>query len=514
MENELKKHINSLSKRKLKEVLKGVVDENEKANKHKQVLSEFEYSKWLKSVLSIEITAVLPRTDSERMLFELLLLELSYKQSVKKLSDENHPILNEVLIDLGLENDLIEDVKSLIAFFDIDKLDYYLLFQESLTENYSMEMVREKITTLALDSRQGSIISHASKMTHPATKYPKINSTPMYSVDGFLKSGALSVDFDMHINAVKLKVYKFLSLRYKGIFLLDYVKKNDSFTLSKIFGAKEPEAKKWIQDFKFCVDNEDTRTDRLIKQVYFPVENSYHLLSPLQPSGLIFKLKEKIDYINDRSSHAYLGKKHKKNGTCYSHGFSTLTNLTVTKHGGEHPKNISGLNNKHQTYYLLPSIPPELIKRNVHFPKTNFFVESIRRYDYQEMIYGLHKLFKVDPAQSSISRSNLRKGIDNCIQELIDMVIEKMWAVRAVSNEQFNNETSLLSGHQRTWLYDGLTHEREQSDEWLDKLLNEMSRWIVRTYEERIGKKKAIILGEAERLYIAEMIENNKEGLR
>ncbi|MEW6587165.1 MAG: type I-F CRISPR-associated protein Csy1, partial [Nitrospirota bacterium] len=234
----------------------------------------------------------------------------------------------------------------------------------------------------------------------------------------------------------------------------------------------------------------------------------YHLLSILTPSGLVFSLKEKIDDINDRSPDAYSGKRLKKDNKYSQTGFSTVPNLTMTRHGGEHPKNISGLNNKYQSYYLLQSTPPILPKRDIRFPKQNFFAESFRYYEYREVFDALHKLFKTD-----YNNLRIREGRDYRLQDLMDRIIDKMWAVRAVSNEQYRSKNSQLKPHQRTWLCDEFKENREEENDWLDKLCNEIARWIVLTYEKLLGQQ-AYKLGEPERLHIHGIVAENREALR
>jgi CRISPR-associated protein Csy1 len=312
----------------------------------------------------------------------------------------------------------------------------------------------------------------------------------------------------MHINATYLKVFKFISLEYKQKPLLEYVKDENTLIFKKLFGVSEDRAKTWIKNFSAGINNQDTKTNQYVRQVYFPVEDKYHLLSLLTPSGLVFSLKERIDTINERSPEAYSGKKLKKDNKYSETGYSTIPNLTMTRHGGEHPKNISGLNNKYQSYYLLISAPPTLQKRDIRFPKQNFFRESFRDYEYREVFDALHKLFKTD-----YNNVRIREGRDYRLQDLMDRIINKMWAVRAVSKEQYRPENSQLKLHQKIWLCDEFQQNRETENDWVDKLCNEISRWIIRTYE-RLLAKQAYKLGESERLYIHEIVTQNREALR
>ncbi len=95
----------------------------------------------------------------------------------------------------------------------------------------------------------------------------------------------------------------------------------------------------------------------------------------------------------------------------------------------------------------------------------------------------------------------------------MDRIINKMWAVRAVSKEQYRPESSQLKPHHKIWLCDEFQQDREEENDWLDKLCNEIAGWIIRTYEKLLGKQ-AYKLGESERLHIHEIVTQNREALR
>jgi len=371
-----------------------------------------------------------------------------------------------------------------------------------------MDGVCETIDKLSEDSKHGAIVSHPAKMTNPECKFPKVFASSNSSPDGFVRTGNSKAPFDMHINAVNLKVFKFVSLLYRQKPLLGYIKNENKLIFKQLFGVSEDKARKWFKNFSAGINNQDTKTNQYVRQVYFPVEDKYHLLSLLNPSGLVFSLKERIDTINGRSPAAYSGKKLKKNIEYSETGYSTIPNLTMTRHGGEHPKNISGLNNKYQSYYLLHSAPPTLQKRDIRFPKKNFFRESFRDYEYREVFDALHKLFKTD-----YNNVRIREGRDYRLQDLMDRIINKMWAVRAVSKEQYRSEHSQLKPHQKVWLCEEFQHIREEDNDWMDKLCKEISSWVIRTYE-RLLDKQAYKLGESVRLHIHEIATKNREALR
>ena len=396
-----------------------------------------------------------------------------------------------------------------VKAFDPEPLAFYLLFEEELQGgDYSMVPICEKIDQLSEDAKHGTIVSHPAKMTNPECRFPKFFVSPGRSNDGFVRSGNAPSMFDIHINAVNLKVFKFVSLIYNRKRLLEYISENKTEVFKSIFGVTEERASKWIRGFSESINNVDKRTNNFVRQTFFPVSDRYHLLSLLTPSGLVFALKDKIDDMNDRSPISYSGKRFKKDNKYQEYGFSSMTGLTMTRHGGEHPKNISGLNNQYQSYYLLSSAPPILNKRDVRFPKHNFFGETLRNNECKEIFDALHKLFLTD-----YNNKNIREGRDYQLLELVDRIVDRMWAVREVAAEQYRAEQSQLKPHQKIWLCDECQQTREKDNDWLDKLCAEITNWIIRTYEKTLGKQ-AYKLGEGERVHIFDIVSESREALR
>ncbi len=529
MENKIKEHIDRLSKKRFKEFVDSEFDKNKNEsavpidkNEEKRLKNqikeknkekfdnEYDYSTWLDKVLSQDLgDSYFPSNHDEGDLFQLLNLEVLYKRTFKSACDDGHPIIEELLEALQVKDELISILIEKTKSHKPEPLAFFSLFQEELENaNLSMESVCETIDKLSEDIKHGAIVSHPAKMTNPECKHPKIFASSNSSSDGFVRTGNYKAPFDMHINAVNLKVFKFVSLLYRQKPLLEYIKNGDQLIFIQLFGVSEDKAKTWVRNFSAGINNQDTKTNQYIRQVYFPVEDNYHLLSLLTPSGLVFSLKERIDTINDRSPAAYSGKKLKKNNEHSKAGYSTIPALTMTRHGGEHPKNISGLNNKYQSYYLLQSAPPTLQKRYIRFPKENFFKESFSIYEYREVFYALHKLFK-----TNYNNVRIREGRDYRLQDLMDRIINKMWAVRSVSKEQYRPEHSKLKPHQKIWLCEEHRQTREEENEWLDKLCIDIAGWTIRTYEKLLGKQ-AYKLGESERLHIHEIVTQNREALR
>ena len=362
--------------------------------------------------------------------------------------------------------------------------------------------------------------THPSKYSHPSTGIGKKNMknhtyvSPIIcdaekTVDGFLKSGNAKAELDSLGDAAALDVDSFLKLQMSdGNTLLKHI--NTETDLAKTLLNIQTESYNSLREGFLAIAKpaSEVATSSKIKQIYFPVSDGYHQLSLLSNSGIMYELKKRID--NMRFSEEAKELREKKRNNTYSElGFSELYELTTIGYGGTKPQNISILNNQNGgKAHLLMSVPPTLQKRDIRFPKQNFFTDSFRYYEYREVFDALHKLFKTD-----YNNIRIREGRDYRLQDLMDRIIDKMWAVRAVYAEQYRPENSQLKLHQKTWLCDDFRQTREEANDWLDKLCKEISSWIIRTYEKLLGKQ-AYKLGESERLHVQNIVAQNREALR
>lgn len=364
---------------------------------------------------------------------------------------------------------------------------------------------------------QISMSTHPCTFSHPSARKNKNGyATPVMadakrSADGYLHSGNVTAEIDALGNAATIDVYKFLTLEMADSKkLIAHIQEDSAIAVSLL--TIETESYEALKNgFLLMVktdEHSDTVTSSKIKQVYFPVNDSYHQLSVLSNSGIIFELRKRVDEIRFSDEAKELRDK-KRNNTYSEKKFVEIFNLTTIGFGGTKPQNISVLNNQNGgKAHLLMSAPPTLQKRGIRFPKQNFFKESFRYYEYREVFDALHNLFK-----TNYNNKRIREGRDYRLQDLMDRIIEKMWVVRSVCTEQYRPEDSQLRPHQKIWLCEEFQHTREEEDAWLDQLCKEISIWVIQTYEKLFGKL-AYKLGESERLHIQDIVEYNKEALR
>ena len=351
---------------------------------------------------------------------------------------------------------------------------------------------------------QLSIVSHPSKFSHPSAKTTAIIAKAKPKADGYLRTGNLDYALDVFGNAAAKDVYKFLSLPMAdGKMVLEHLEE-DSPQVKALLSIPTASYNSLKEGFLSVKQSDDNKsfTDKLVKQVYFPVaDNQYHLLSLLTPSGVITKLKSTIDAMRF-SELASDARDCRRNSLAHATGYDDVLNLTVTGYGGTQPQNVSVLNSQNAgRAYLLMSAPPTIEKRAVRLPTNDFFSQSLRNWLFKESMQELHKLMALD-----INNIKIRTAISNIIIYIVKMVVQEAAALRnAEVGWSTREHYQELSECQRIWLDDACLAQRLEQTDWLKKLARQFARWFIDAYENTL-KTEAIPLSDYELLHVESFI--------
>jgi len=365
---------------------------------------------------------------------------------------------------------------------------------------------------------QISLATHPCTFSHPSARKNKngyassvIAQVAAPSPDGLLRSGNLQVEPDALGNAAALDVYKFLTLSLQDErSLLQHIQ-DDSELAQVLLDRADEDIEVLKVGFLAMVSTKDEAiTSSKIKQVYFPVEEDdagYHLLSILSPSGHLFEMRQRLDRLRF-SDEVKAARELRRNNQFSDSGYQEIYNLTTIGFGGTKPQNISVLNNQNAgKAHLLLSTPPELSPRKVRLPTRNFFGDVLYPKQSQETFQAFHRLLATD-----YNNVRIRKGLDYRIQEYMDQLILKMWQVRKVFEAQPHARPENLIGYQKLWLFPEHEAERTEYAQWLNTLVEEVTRYFISSYQKVAGKA-AIKLGDNELEAFAHIIEQNKEAL-
>lgn len=436
---------------------------------------------------------------------------------------------------------------AITTFFDERKAAW---LKKNLTVSMSEVEVREKeqeceavfalknwLPDAARRAKSRAMTSHPSKFTHPSTGIGDKNRknftyvTPVIcnavlENDGFVRTGnvTLAHSIDSIGNAGELDVDELLRLVMEdGQSLIHHLEQDSELALSLFTLANVDETQNYTklkQGFlAIASSSSDIVTSSKIKQVFFPVTdqtadkttdaNSYHQLSILTASGIVFELRERLDAMRF-GDEIKLAREKKKIEQAHQ-DYREIYNLTTIGYGGTKPQNISVLNNQNGgKAHLLMSVPPLLKTRDIHFPRADFFAQTVNYFQCKTQFYQLHKLYSRDD-----NNMHVRAERDEYYQSVIDYIIEKMWQVRSVALEQYIPTASQLSSAQQTWLCQQEENKtlRETTDDWLDDIIKSASTFVFHGYEKTLDKK-AIKFGYAEHKHMQQIVLKNKEAFR
>ena len=361
---------------------------------------------------------------------------------------------------------------------------------------------------------QLSMVSHPSKFSHPSAKTSSVIAKSNHVNDGYLRSGNIEYELDVFGNAAAMDVFKFLSLKLEDDKSIFSHLEEDSSIIKLVFTIPTASYESLKNDF-LSIKKIDTscKTDHLIKQVYFPVNDDYHLLSVLTPSGLLPLLKTRVDNIRF-SDETKTAKEYRRKNEYHALGYDDLFDLTVTGFGGTQPQNVSVLNSQNAgRAYLLSSTPPKLKHRDIRLPNQDFFKNSLRPSQFKDSFQTLHSLMIVP-----VNNVHLRNGISNTLKYIIDQVLQRAFKIRSSTIGWSNAEHyQFLPLAQRIWLDDEHISKRQNEDEWINQINRNFARWILQAYEFTC-KDSHIKLSDHElheiRNYVDEALANDQEFFR
>lgn len=356
----------------------------------------------------------------------------------------------------------------------------------TLIEEYIKEKNRspnEYLTSASKRAKKIQFATHVAKFTNSDTKSTNILIKKIEQIPYVCTAGSSNVDATR--NAAALDVAKLLLLSNGETTLRDEISRGESSQL-KPFAENDDQLKEWMEGFSKALEERKPASHTLSKQIYFPVNDDYHLISPLYPSSLAKELYDKVkhDLFSDETKEA---RNCKKKNLPSEHTITSYPGLCIQKHGGTNPRNISMLNSSAGgTAYLYKSLPPEW--KSIQKPpqkQNDFWYEFIGRC-FHVLIDLVNYLKSVENKDSNLEIRELIKGhIENAVDTLICYATEVQRFKPGWSNH------SKISLSEKFWLdpnNEELKKQREQ-DDWMNDIANQFARKIV-AFLEKKGIKK------------------------
>lgn len=414
--------------------------------------------------------------------------------------------------------------KAITEFLENKKQDYLKKHVKTTTSDEDkLKFSQEAGDKFALENwlvdassraKQLSLTSHPAKFVHPNAKTSSIIVNAKKANDGLLRSGNIEVDLDVFGNAAALDVEKFLRVELQDKkTVLQHLEVN-SEDIQKQFKTKNTDYENIRNGFMQIKHSELEQTSEKLKQVYFPVEADYHLLSILNPSGIIYKLKQRVNDLRFSEENKILREELKKaKPTEITNGKITeLYDLTSVGYGGTKPQNISTLNNQNGgVSYLLNSMPPILEKRQTQPPKNDFFDDCLWASLFSRDFKQFHEVLSWRK-----NNKEIRDKRDDIVLNSITKLKRLIENIRKINTGWSDSETyDGLALWQKIWLdnkYAEIREAKDQSQDYLSKAQNHFALWFIGNYKHVTKDNK--LLGDDDSEQIKKILKEEQELLR
>lgn len=383
-------------------------------------------------------------------------------------------------------NDFLNERKELWLKDRLKKAENETVVAELQQQANDKFSLNEWLPDAAKRVTQLSMVSHPSKFSHPSAKTSSVIAKEEYRNDGYLRSGNVDYPLDVFGNAAAMDVFKFL-----------YLPLTEKLTLLEGFEQQNEDLKTLLMDdnldfesfsaafLKIKATDTSVKTDHLVKQVYFPIDqDEYHLLSILTPSGLVTRLKQTIDEIRF-SEETKRAKELRKKNEHHEIGYADIFDLTITAYGGTQPQNVSVLNSQNAgRAYLLSSCPPVFEKRKVRLPSLDFFKQCLYWKAFRAEFESLQRLI------SEINNQRTREKIEKLLHQIVGDILFIAFCVRKNEKGWSRKENyHFLTLEQKIWLDDAYLEQRETEKKWQEEIAQRIAKWILGSFEEFCDSK-------------------------
>lgn len=356
---------------------------------------------------------------------------------------------------------------------------------ENLSKIHSDHEIVSWMNYIAENADKVSLnVSHVAKLTHSSSRaISLIDSIPQQKYHYLLTTQTANTQLndDSYTDAKWSPVADFLNLN-----LPDCDK-----TLGKLLSENEEcfakisddtEIKSiWKNKIAEAYVARKIKSHVLAKQVYIPVDDHYHIISPVKSSALAHKIYETITWSRSNDNPIKLAKKNNQfhQGT-YLH-FYQIASLKVTK--SKH-LNASQLNQERAggIYYFLASppqwkadaLPPQTIKQ---------FLARCRTTQSVEIFKEIKRLFYVMKRENLSINLNRRNVLTELLESIADEVIHQILWIQQSYAKGWANDLE-IEPYLRAFL-DPIESKQQENKVFIDEFTEQVAKWINKNMGEK-----------------------------
>lgn len=341
---------------------------------------------------------------------------------------------------------------------------------------------RHWLTDAANRAGQINLVTHAAKFTHGDSKSSSVYSEVKNS-EGYLSTASLvNPSADAVGNAAALDVAKLLQTEIEGDSLLACLKRGEHQPL-QAFAQDASQLSQWVEGFSRALTTRDPASHKLAKQIYFPVEEGYHLLSPLFSSSLAHAMHQKmVSYrVIDEAKNARRARKHQQ---WHEKPVVIFPDTAEMHFGGTKPQNISALNSGRGGRVWLLSAQPPVWQRQEKPPEnlTSLFRSGG---EFDRAAYSIVKrLTDLLISVKNYQNQAIRQARERYVDELIDLLFVQAADLQRPEWQGWSQQCPMLKTHQQYWLdpwrslHDDAFRQARDRDDWQKTVAEDFARWL------------------------------------
>ncbi|MCM7531225.1 type I-F CRISPR-associated protein Csy1 [Enterobacter quasiroggenkampii] len=339
------------------------------------------------------------------------------------------------------------------------------------------------LTDAAKRAGQINLVTHAAKFTHGDSKSSSIYSEAV-AQEGYLCTAALSgLEPDAVGNAAALDVAKLLQTRVNdGDSLLASLKRGDHTALAA-FTDDANQLSEWIAGFSRALTPGEPTSHKLAKQSYFPVDDDYHLLSPLFATSLVHAMHQKMIAFRFGDDVKAIWKARREK-TWHPTPLTLFPDSAEIHFGGTKPQNISYLNSvRGGRSWLLSCQPPQWKKTEKPPTTLRSIFTSGGQFD-RRANSTVQLLVSLLTRTGDYTNVRIREARDEYIDALIDLLFVVASELQRDTWQNWTLSCQRLVGHQQLWLDPWRTKTDEafrlerDKDDWQVSVAADFALWL------------------------------------
>lgn len=349
-------------------------------------------------------------------------------------------------------------------------------------------------------AKQLQLVTHALKFTHSDAKGTSIFADQYAGERDFIGTHSLEAPaIDIVGNAAALDVGKLLMLEdNSGKLLVHYIQQEDMSPFQP-FTETQAQLAQWLEGFKLAVTAKDPSSNKLAKQLYWPLEEGgYHILMPLFATSLTHDIYDRIQTARF-SEEQKTAREARRNDRVSDIHTVEFPDIAVQAFGGTKPQNISQLNStRGGRAYLLSSAPPTWESQE----QPPLKVKSIFKGPFSRKVYpqilGLKKFLVAKLHERSTWE--IRNERAQRLDDIVDRLIGYAATVRSFPAGWSSHHECYLPEHQKLWLdpkrcgMDTEFAEAFDLKEWQGQVAEDFSRFL----NSELERNSEIATGDVE----------------